>query len=254
MSTKDTFRAGTPTLAPGQHRARREDWLTNSLVSGFLATFVMTVVLVAGYGIAQAIGNSGDGLIARWFAVLSNNLVTERTGDQVALALAVNLAIGLILAVIYAYVVEPVLSGPGWKRGLLFALVPWLLSILIFLPLTGAGFLGLSLGAGFLPILGNLILHLVYGAVLGGYYAIATDQGIESTEIEHRNAVKAERGAAIGVVIGLALGLLAGWALGPQLAGDLGNGAVLIAGGLIGAAGGLAAGSFLGMGAVRNAS
>jgi hypothetical protein len=254
MSTKDTFRAGTPTLAPDQHRVRREDWLTDGLVSGFLATFIMTVVLVAAYGVARVIGSTGEGGLAQWFAALSNNLVTDRTGDQVALALAVNLAIGLILAVIYAYFVEPALSGPGWKRGMQFALIPWALSILVFLPLIGAGFLGLGLGAGFLPVLGNLILHLVYGAVLGGYYAIAMDQGIESSEIEHRNAVKAERGAAIGVVVGLVLGLLAGWALGPQLAGDLGNGAVLIAGGLIGAAGGLAAGSFLGMGAVRNAS
>jgi len=253
MSTKDTFRAGTPTLASEQHRIRREDWLTDGLVSGFLATFVMTVVLVAGYGIARAIG-SGEGRIAQWFSALSNNLVTDRTTDQVALALAVNLAIGLILAVIYAYFVEPALSGPGWKRGMLFALVPWLLSILVFLPLVGGGVLGLSLGAGILPVLGNLILHLVYGAVLGGYYAIATDQGIEPSEIEHRNAVRAERGAAIGVVIGLVLGLVAGWALGPHLAGNLGNGAVLIAGGLIGAAAGLAAGSFLGMGEVRNAS
>lgn len=254
MSAHDTYRAGSPTLPSEQTRTRREDWLTDGLVSGFLATFIMTVVLVAAYAIARIIGNSGDSGIAQWFAALTNNLVTERTGDQVALALAVNLAIGLILAVIYAYFVEPNLSGPGWRRGMIFALVPWLLSILVFLPLVGGGVLGMDLGAGILPILGNLILHLVYGAVLGGYYAIATDRGIEPNEIEHLNAMRAERGAAIGVVVGLVLGLVAGWALGPQLAGDLGTGAVLVAGGLIGAAGGLAAGSFLGMGEVRNAS
>src|SRR5690606_10549112 len=100
MSAHDTYRAGSPTLPTEQTRTRREDWLTDGLVSGFLATFIMTVVLVAAYAIARIIGNSGDSGIAQWFAALTNNLVTERTGDQVALALAVNLAIGLILAVI----------------------------------------------------------------------------------------------------------------------------------------------------------
>lgn len=249
MATHGTYGAGTRTPAT----ARREGWLTNGLVSGFIATFIMTVVLVAAYGLATAIGTSGDGAIAQSFWALTHNLVTERTANQVALALAANLAMGLLLAVIYASLVAPVLRGPGWQRGMLFALIPWLLSILIFLPLVGGGFLGMDLGAGILPIIGNLILHLVYGAVLGSVYALTLEHGVDASEMEHRNAAKAERGAAVGVVAGLVLGLLAGWLLSPQLAGDLGEGAVVLAGALIGGAGGLAAGSFLGMGMVRDA-
>lgn len=247
MSTHIT----TSTGAPAQ-TSRREDWLTDGLVSGFVATFAMTVVLVGAFGFSRSAGSIDGSGLARWFWALANNLVTERTGDQVALAIAANLAIGLILAVAYAYLVEPMLTGPGWRRGMLFALIPWLLSILVFVPLVGGGFMGLSLGAGFLPILGNLILHLVYGAVLGGVYDLTLEHGLEASEIEHRNSAKAERGAAIGVVAGLVLGLLGGWLLSPQLAGDLGQGAVLLAGALIGAAGGMAAGSFLGMGAAEN--
>ena len=48
-----------------------------------------------------------------------------------------------------------------------FALLPWLVSLVIFMPLLGGGILGLSLGAGPLPIVGNLVLHALYGAVLG---------------------------------------------------------------------------------------
>jgi hypothetical protein len=97
-----------------------------------------------------------------------------------------------------------------------------------------------------------LILHLVYGAVLGGIYDLTLEHGLEASEVERRNAARAERGAAIGVIAGLVVGLLGGWLLSPQLAGDLGQGAVLLAGALIGAAGGLAAGSFVGMGTVEN--
>lgn len=234
--------------------ARREDWLTDGLVSGFVATFAMTVVLAAAYGISSALGRDGGTTVSQWFWNLTHNVITQRTADQVTLAIGVHLATGLVLAIIYAYVVEPVLSGPGWRRGVLFSLIPWLFSLFVVLPIVGGGVLGMSLGAGPLPIVGNLVLHLVYGAALGGMYAVTLDHGLEDTEIERRNAAKAERGAAIGVVVGLALGVIGGWLLGPTLAGDLGRGAVLLAGALIGAAGGLAAGSFLGMGTAGNPS
>ena len=247
MSTHRSSSSGVPVNRP----LRREDWLTDGLLSGFVATFVMTVALVAAYGISAAIGNSGDSGIARAFWALTNNLVTARTGDQTALALAANLAMGLILAVVYAYVAEPMLSGPGWRKGILFSLIPWLLSLLIFLPLVGGGMLGLGLGAGILPIVGNLILHLIYGAVLGSVYALTLEHGLEASESERLNAARAERGAAVGVVAGVVLGLLAGWLLSPQLAGENGQGSVLVASAMIGGAGGLAAGSFLGMGMVR---
>ncbi|MDQ3411754.1 MAG: hypothetical protein M3509_06505, partial [Chloroflexota bacterium] len=143
-------------------RARHDAWLTDGLLSGFLATFAMTVVLAAAYGVAAAIGRADGNTVEQWFFGLTNNLVTGMMGNQVALAIAANLAIGLVLAVIYAYLAEPMLGGPGWQRGMLFALVPWVLSILLFFPLIGGGVLGLGLMAGPLPILGNLILHLVY--------------------------------------------------------------------------------------------
>jgi hypothetical protein len=128
------------------------------------------------------------------------------------------------------------------------------LSLLIFLPFVGGGMIGLAVGAGILPIIGNLILHLIYGGVLGFVYALTLDHGLEPSDSERRNAAKAERGAAVGVVAGVVLGIVGGWLLSPQLARDLGQGWVIVAGALIGGAGGLAAGSFLGMGMVRNPS
>lgn len=248
MSSHGTMRA----QAPARSAWRREDWLTDGLLSGFLATFAMTLVLFAAYGMSSAIGRADGNTLEQWFWGLTNNLVTGQMGNQVVVALAANLAVGLVLAMIYAYVAEPMLRGAGWQRGILFALIPWVLSILIFFPIIGGGVLGLGLMAGVLPMLGNLILHVVYGAVLGTVYAITVENGIENTELERRNAANAERGAAAGVVVGLILGLVGGWLLAPQLGGDFGPGAVMIAGALIGGAGGLAAGSFLGMGAVRN--
>ena len=228
-------------------QARREDWLQDSVLSGFLATFAMTVVLAAAYGLAKAVGDEDGSRLERWFWNLTHNPVTRTSEDSVVLAIALNLMMGLALALVYGRVVEPMLGGPGWRKGVLFSLVPWIFSLVAFLPVMGGGFLGLDIEAGPLPILGNLILHLVYGAVLGSVYAIALEAGLDDTEAERANAAAAERGAAVGVGVGLVLGAAAGWVLGPQLEASGGRSAVVVGGAMIGAATGAAVGSFLGM-------
>ena len=47
------------------------------------------------------------------------------------------------------------------------ALIHWLLSLVVFLPLTCGGLIRININAGPLPILDNLILYLAYCAVLG---------------------------------------------------------------------------------------
>src|SRR3712207_6573458 len=233
---------------PHSSDAPREDWLRASILAGFLGTFAMTVVLVAAYWLASAIGSADGGVIQRWSWALVNNPVAERTADEVLLAIGANLAMGLLLALVYARYAEPRLHGPSWWRGMQFALVPWLLSLIIFLPFMGGGVLGMEIGAGPLPILGNLILHLVYGAVLGSAYAEAAEDWLDDTDVDRVNAAAAERGAAIGLVAGLVSGLVAGWIIAPAFGDLIGRAESAIGVAFIGAAIGLAVGSFAGMG------
>ena len=188
-------------FAPSSIADQREDCLRAGVLAGFLATFAMTVVLVAAYGLASAIGDAAGNTLQRWSWALVHNPVAERTTDGVALAIGANLAMGLILALVYARYVEQRLSGPSWWKGVRFALIPWLLSLIIFLPLMGGGVFGADIGAGFLPILGNLILHLVYGATLGAAYAEAAEDWLDDTDVDRGNAAAAERGASTGVVV-----------------------------------------------------
>lgn len=236
----------------GRGEARRDDWLQNGVLSGFIATFAMTVVLAIAYGAANALGDASGGRFTRWVWALTQNPITDRTRDGILAAIAANLVMGLVWALLYGRFVEPALAGPGWRKGVLFALVPWLLSVVAFLPLVGGGFLGAGIGAGPLPILGNLILHLVYGAVLGSVYGIALAAGLDDTDAERANAAGAERGMAIGIAVGLLLGLIGGWLLGPQLDQNASRGAIALAGALVGGASGMMAGSFLGMGGTKH--
>jgi hypothetical protein len=158
---------------------------------------------------------------------------------------------GLIWALLYGLVFEPRLQGPAWQRGVRFSLVPWLFSLVVFLPLVGGGLFGLRLGAGPLPTLGNLILHVVYGAVLGAVYGSAEsvmDRPLHRALSEDLLASRlSERGAARGMLVGLALGVVLGAVVAALVNLGLSTNpmALVVAVGLTGAAFGGFVGSLL---------
>ena len=157
------------------------------------------------------------------------------------------MAMGLLLALDFARYAELRLCGPDCGRGMQFALILWLLSLVVFLPLTCGGLLRMNINAGPLPILDNLIVHLVYGAVLGVFYAEATEEWFDDTEIDRGNAALAEQGAAVGLAAGLLPGLVIGWLVAPAFGDLVGRPATAIGVAFIGAVIGLAIGSFAGM-------
>ncbi len=61
------------------------------------------------------------------------------------------------------------LPGPAVVKGMFFGVLAWLAMMLVFMPLAGHGFFGLAIG--WRAPVATLILHLVFGAVLGSVYA-----------------------------------------------------------------------------------
>ena len=53
-----------------------------------------------------------------------------------------HIAVGLAMAVAYAFILEPVLRGPAWFKGLLYAAFVWILNAFIVLPWIGEGIAG----------------------------------------------------------------------------------------------------------------
>jgi hypothetical protein len=93
---------------------------------------------------------------------------------------------------------------------------------------------------------GNLILHLVYGAILGSLYAVDLEAWLDGSESERQNAAAQQRGAAFGVLGGLVVGAAAGWLLGPSLDEVANRGFITLAGALVIGGFGMAIGSFYG--------
>ena len=211
----------------------------------------MTVILAGAYWLASSLGSATGNVLERWSWALVHNPLAERTDDAIVLAIGANLAVGLLFALVYARFVEPLLGGSDLWKGIRFSLLPWLLSLIVFFPLMGAGLFGFAIDAGLLPILGNLVLHLVYGAVLGVTFAESATTWLDDTDVDRANAASAERGAAVGVVAGLVVGALIGW-LGAPAFGMLAGPALSAVGvAFIGAAIGLGIGSFVGMDRVQ---
>jgi hypothetical protein len=234
-----------------QPAARRSDWVNDSILSGFVATVVMSTGIEVAYWICRALGAENGNFFEKWLWALTNNPVAETTQDRIAIAIALNVFMGLVWALAYGYFFEPRLSGPGWRKGMIFSLIPWVLSIVAFLPIMGGGFLGKDIGAGPLPVIGNLILHLIYGAVLGWMYTLDIDDWLDGSDADHAHAEGAERGAIAGVGVGLVLGGLIGLAAAPQLDNMGSRGTIVLVSALVGSGICALLGSFYGLERVK---
>src|SRR5438105_14986087 len=145
MGRRHPGREGCP-MAQRLHLSARTlhlGWASRASVSGFLGSIVALLVLLAAYGFASATGSTSPNanVFSAWMWALANNPVTSLVANiHVVQAVGLHLIAGVIWAAIYAAGVEPVLRGPGWRKGLLFAIVPCLFSLVVFMPAVGVGF------------------------------------------------------------------------------------------------------------------
>jgi hypothetical protein len=223
----------------------RSHWLSGSIVAGFSATIVMSLLLLIAYAFAGFLGAEDGSQLSQWFYNLRNNDLAEGALDIPIAAFSINLLAGLAWALVYGGIVERRMSGPGWLRGMLFSLVPWLLSLVAFFPAVGGGLFGMDLDAGPLPAIGNLVLHLIFGAILGAVYAIPE---VSTDALDTRAARSQKDGTAIGLVVGLTVGLVVGATISAFTASDVSDGVnITLAGGGIGVLVGGLVGSFAGV-------
>jgi len=244
--------ATTATTRKGILARADMDHFGPAVLSGFVATTAMAFVAMIAYFAAEGIGHAGSGTLATWFRNLTNNPVTDTVRSGLIGVIGLNLAIGLVWATVFAFDAnERLKQYPGWLRGVLFIIPPYLLSLVLLPIVPGAGFAGLGLQAGPLPILGNLILHLVYGVVLGAVYVLEgsvdgvrnNDPGVQASL--HSAETKAGLSVLVGAGAGIVLAVI-GSAIAVGLSGPVVVGAA-VGGAVIGAAIGAVFGAVTGL-------
>jgi hypothetical protein len=189
-------------------RGLRRRWLADAIIAGFIAIGTSTGALMVSYVLANGLADSQADFFRRWLWQLTHNEVVAFSSGRPALALALHVLLGLVWAIVYARFVEFRLSGPGWRRGMVFALLPWVFSLLILLPAAVVNLLDWVFSAGPLVPVGNLVLHLIYGYTLGQLYDASADEPALGADVVYNEPLErlavehSEDYGAAGILIG----------------------------------------------------
>ena len=133
------------------------------LIAGFIATVALSILMIAksAMGLMPQLNPIED--IVRVAHVLTSLSLPLPFGWLGHFFLG-TVIWGLVYAAWHAS-----LPGAPVVKGLIFGVLAWLAMMIIFTPLAGHGVFALSLGPQATVV--TLVLHLVYGAVLGVVYA-----------------------------------------------------------------------------------
>jgi hypothetical protein len=153
--------------------------LIASLIAGAIAIAINTGLLAG----ADAIGfTTARGGLLRLVKDIAGQLapllgLAEVWNDVLAPATSsagfktgFHVFVGLLMALFYAYVLEPLLPGRPLVKGLIYAAGVWLLNAFLVLPAIGEGIAG-SNRLGLDGILGFAAIHTVFFVLLAVLYA-----------------------------------------------------------------------------------
>jgi membrane protein DedA with SNARE-associated domain len=153
----------------------RQQQLRAGAVAGGLATISSTLLFNVVINLAGNIAFSAPGtLVEQTAARLAFSVARELQPLLLFVAVPAFLGVGVLWGAMYALWLESRLPAhwPDWLKGMAFALVPFVVSLLVAMPLLGlGGFLGFGTTA---PVVatGELIRHAAYGVQLGLLYPI----------------------------------------------------------------------------------
>ncbi len=131
--------------------------LTNGFLAGFIATIVLSVLLIAKtmMGIMP-----GLDVAAMLSAMMGAPLIVGWIGHF----MIGTIAWGGGFALLY----ESIPGGSALIKGIVFGVAAWLAMMILIMPMAGAGLFGMNFGI-MAPMM-TLVLHIIFGAVLGGVY------------------------------------------------------------------------------------
>lgn len=128
-----------------------------AVVAGLAGTAVMTMIMLMAPMMGMPEMNIG-------------NMLAEFMGIPVAIGWMAHFMIGTVLALIYVFIFADRLPGAPWLRGAFYGLAPWFVSQIMVNPMMGAGVFASNMPDAVMVVMGSLLGHLVYGAVVGAVY------------------------------------------------------------------------------------
>lgn len=136
-----------------------------ALLAGGIAIILNTAALAAADFVPLATAHGG---LLRLLVMLSGGALWVPSGSEFQMFF--HIIVGIAMALFYAYLLEPIMFGPGWLRGTIYGVLVWLANALIVLPVTGEGFAG----SQHLTLTGMLwfaAAHMLFFVLLAVLYA-----------------------------------------------------------------------------------
>jgi hypothetical protein len=129
------------------------------MIAGFVATLVLSALMLL---------NSALDLMPQINII---RLLTSMGTISTASAWMDHFIVGVVIWGLLFAVYDGVAIRPAyWLKGIIVGVFGWLMMMVAFMPLAGAGFFGAKIGIA--SVAGLLVLHLIYGVVLGATYGL----------------------------------------------------------------------------------
>lgn len=136
-----------------------KNWL-KGMIAGFIGTIVLSALML----MKQRMGLMPDLDVIKMMSGMLG-------ASTLAVGWAMHLLIGTVLWGTLFAGLDPYLPGGShWLKGAWFGVGAWLLMMILVMPMAGAGFFGVNLGMMAPPM--TLMLHVVFGMILGGVYGL----------------------------------------------------------------------------------
>lgn len=138
--------------------------ISRAVLAGLVGTAVMTAVALMGPLMGMPEMKTGD-------------MLAGFMGIPVILGWIAHFMIGSVLAIIYASLFFEKLPGAPWLKGAIYGIAPWLVLQLMLSPMMGAGVFSVKTATPVSMLIGSLMGHLIYGAVVGSVYGTGSSAG-----------------------------------------------------------------------------
>lgn len=142
----------------------------NKVINGILAGLAATVVLSMLMVMKAKMGLMPDvNVIA---------MLASKMGGNIMMGWVAHFMIGVIgYGLAYALVFSELPFGNHTTRGIALGATGWLVMMVAVMPMMGAGLFGLAMPSAIMVPVATLMLHIVFGAVLGFVYGLTAHTG-----------------------------------------------------------------------------
>lgn len=139
-----------------------------SMIAGFAATVVLSILMV----MKGMMGLMPELDVIAMLSQMSQDMMGI---GGAGLAWLMHFMIGTVLwGILFALLYEKLPGTAAVVKGISFGVLAWLMMMILPMPMAGAGLFGLNLGM-MAPVM-TLILHVIFGAVLGYvFHALPAD-------------------------------------------------------------------------------